>query len=148
MASLDILCFNHFNLKIKITKIEQKKIFHGLSKILKNISWPINIWLKYFLTPTKTLRPPLLHTLCMVPYGSVKVSQSRLAFWFYSLRSSKWNFWKIIIDKNILKIQKWYMNKCSLQTFMILNRCISCAQSKEAKYISIGIFSRADTMMG
>ena len=27
MASLDILCFNPFNLKNKITKIEHKKIF-------------------------------------------------------------------------------------------------------------------------
>ena len=62
MASLDILCFNHFNLKIKIMKIEHKKIFRGPSKILKNVSWPINICQKYFMTPTKTLRPPLLHT--------------------------------------------------------------------------------------
>ena len=37
MASLDILCFNHFNLKNKIMKIEQKKMFRGPSKILKNI---------------------------------------------------------------------------------------------------------------
>ena len=43
------------NLKNKITKIEHKKIFCGSSKILKNISWPINICLKYFMTPTKTL---------------------------------------------------------------------------------------------
>ena len=57
MASLDILCFNPFNLKNKIMKIEHKKIFHGPSKILKNISWPINICLKYFMTPTKTLHP-------------------------------------------------------------------------------------------
>ena len=58
MASLDILCFNPFNLKNKIMKIEHKKIFRGPSKILKNISWLINICLKYFMTPTKTLRPP------------------------------------------------------------------------------------------
>ena len=58
MASLDILCFNPFNLKNKIMKIEHKKIFRGPSKILKNISLPINICLKYFMTPTKTLRPP------------------------------------------------------------------------------------------
>ena len=58
MATLDILCFNPFNLKNKITKIEHKKIFRGLSKILKIISWPINICLKYFMPPTKTLRPP------------------------------------------------------------------------------------------
>ena len=58
MASLDILCFNPFNLKNKIMKIEHKKIFRGPSKVLKNISWPINICLKYFMTSTKTLRPP------------------------------------------------------------------------------------------
>ena len=33
MASLDILCLNPFNLKIKIMKIEHKKIFRGKSKI-------------------------------------------------------------------------------------------------------------------
>ena len=57
MASLDILCSNLLNLKNKFTKIEHKKIFCGPSKILKNISCPINICLKYFMTPTKTLRP-------------------------------------------------------------------------------------------
>ena len=58
MASLDILCFNPCNLKNKIMKIEHKKIFRGPSKISKKISWPINIFLKYFMAPTKTLRPP------------------------------------------------------------------------------------------
>ena len=58
MASLDILCFNPFNLKNKIMKIEHKKIFRGPSKILKNISWPINICLKYFMIPTEALCPP------------------------------------------------------------------------------------------
>ena len=58
MASLDILCFNPFNLKNKIMKIEHKKIFCGPSKLLKNISWPINIRLKYFMAPTKSLSPP------------------------------------------------------------------------------------------
>ena len=62
MASLDILCINLFNLKNKIMKIEYRKIFHGPSKVLKNISWPINKCLKYFMTPTKPLGPPLLHT--------------------------------------------------------------------------------------
>ena len=62
MASLDILCFNPFNLKNKIMKIEHKKIFRGPSKILKNISWPINICLKYFMAPTKVIRPPPLPT--------------------------------------------------------------------------------------
>ena len=54
MASLNILCSNPFNLKTKIRKIEHQKIFCGPSKILKNTSWPINIYLKYFITPTKT----------------------------------------------------------------------------------------------
>ena len=58
MASFLFSCFNQFNLKNKIMKLEHKKIFHGPSKILKSISWPINICLKYFMTPTKTLRPP------------------------------------------------------------------------------------------
>ena len=58
MASLDILCSNLLNLKNKITKIEHKNIFCGPSKILKNISWPIHICLKYFMIPTKALRPP------------------------------------------------------------------------------------------
>ena len=57
MASLNILCSNRLSLKNKITKIERKKIFFGPSKILKNILWPINIHLKYFMTPTKTLCP-------------------------------------------------------------------------------------------
>ena len=58
MASLDILCFNPFNLKNKIMKIEHKKIFRGPSKILKNISWSINICLKYIMDATKALRLP------------------------------------------------------------------------------------------
>ena len=47
MASLDILCFNPFNLKNKIMKIEHKKIFRGLSKNFE----------KYLMTPIKTIRP-------------------------------------------------------------------------------------------
>ena len=58
MAGLDILYFNPFHLQNKIMKTEHKKIFRGPSKILKNISWLINICLKYFMTPTKTLRSP------------------------------------------------------------------------------------------
>ena len=58
MASLDILCSNPLNLKNKITKIGHKKIFCGPSKILRNISCPINICLNHFMTLTKTLRPP------------------------------------------------------------------------------------------
>ena len=58
MASLDILCFNLFNLKKKIMKIEHKKIFCGPSKVLKNISWSINICLKKFIISTKSPGPP------------------------------------------------------------------------------------------
>ena len=55
MASLDILRSNLLNLKNKITKIKHEKIFCGPLKILKNNSSSINICLKYFMTPTKTL---------------------------------------------------------------------------------------------
>ena len=73
MASLDILCSNPLNLKNKTTKIEHKKIFCGLSKTLKNISWPINICIsKYFMTSTKILWPPLIHTSCTVPAAYIK----------------------------------------------------------------------------
>ena len=61
MASLDILSSNPLNLKTQITKIEHKKIICGPSKYLKNIPWPINICLKYFMTPIKTLPPPPPH---------------------------------------------------------------------------------------
>ena len=44
------------------TKIEHKKIFCGPSKVLINVSWCINICLKYFMTLTKILQSPLLHT--------------------------------------------------------------------------------------
>ena len=72
MASLDILCSNHFNLKKKnkTTKMEHKKIFCEPSKILKNISWPINICLKYFMTPTKTLRS-LSYILNVPPFNGL-----------------------------------------------------------------------------
>ena len=53
MANLDILCFNPFNSKNKIMKIEHTKIFRDPSKILKNVSWPITICLKYFMAPHK-----------------------------------------------------------------------------------------------
>ena len=49
MASLDILYFNCFNFKNKIMKIEHKKIFCDPSKVLKNISWSIKSFEKYFM---------------------------------------------------------------------------------------------------
>ena len=71
MASLDILCFNPFNLKNKIMEIEHKKIFRAPSKIL-NISCPIKNFEKYFIAhqympkifrgPDKNPPAPLLHT--------------------------------------------------------------------------------------
>ena len=69
MASLDILCFNPFNLKNKIMKIEHKKMLHDPSKSLKNISWPINKCLKYFMAPTKTLPPPRPPSPTYLMYG-------------------------------------------------------------------------------
>ena len=53
MAGLDIMFSNLLNLKIKTMKIERKKIFCDPSKILKIVSWPINICLKYFMIPHK-----------------------------------------------------------------------------------------------
>ena len=45
-------------------KIEHKKIFYGPSKILKNISWFIDICLKHFMTPKI---PRLLNYVPFVP---------------------------------------------------------------------------------
>ena len=70
MASLDILCSNPLNLKNKIKKIEHEKMFCGPLKILKNISWPINICLKFFMTSRKIHRPSPLPTYLM--YGPLK----------------------------------------------------------------------------
>ena len=58
MTTSDILCFNHFNIKNKIMKIEHKKLFRDPSKILKNISWPINICLKISWPLQKPSGPP------------------------------------------------------------------------------------------
>ena len=45
------------NFKIKLRKENTRKYFVTNQKFLKNISWPINICLRYFMTPTKTLWP-------------------------------------------------------------------------------------------
>ena len=55
--NLGIFCFNPFKLKNKIIEIEHKKTFCGPSKILKNISGPINICLEYFMTLKKPSVP-------------------------------------------------------------------------------------------
>ena len=92
MASLDILCFNPFNLKNKIMKIEHKKIFCGPSKILKNISWPINICLKYLMTSTKTLclHPPPPLPPCYI-----------LNVWPH--RENHFSFFHLVIIKEMVK---------------------------------------------
>ena len=69
MASLDILCSNLLNFKNKIAKIQHRKIFCGPSKILKNILLPIDICLKYFMTPTETLRSPSPSPPTYLMYG-------------------------------------------------------------------------------
>ena len=84
MASLDILCFNPFDLKNEFMKIEHKKKLRSPSKVLKNILWPINVCLKYFMAPTKTLRPHLLHTYCTVPKTKVcRNNFESCLFWFF-----------------------------------------------------------------
>ena len=96
MASLDILCFNPFNLKNKIMKIEHKKIFRGPSKILNNISWPINICLKYFMAPTKTLWPPSY--ILNVQSLSQKNIQTKLKL------KLKTKYYLLLLSENCLKI--------------------------------------------
>ena len=77
-ASLDILCCNHVNLKNIITKIEHKKTFCGPSKNLKNTSWPINICLKYFMAPTKTL--PLSPSYILKVQSLNKIHKKKATF--------------------------------------------------------------------
>ena len=87
MARLDIWCSNSLYLKNQITKIEQKQIFCGPSKIFKNGSWPINICLKYFMTPTKTLCPPsyILNVQCLKQYKLGNIQE--LAFAVFAFRN-------------------------------------------------------------
>ena len=61
MSSLNILYSHPHNFLKEVRKVRKvhKKIFCDPLKILKNISWPINISLKYFMAPTKTICPPL-----------------------------------------------------------------------------------------
>ena len=98
MASLDILCFNPFNLKNKIMKIERKKIFCGPSKILKNISWLINICLKCFMTTTKTLRLPpppspyILNVRSLITFLPASVLVNLLSPFLYLLFSQMIHF--------------------------------------------------------
>ena len=52
----------HLNFQINLLKVrirkEHNKLFCGLSKIFKNISWPINICLKYLMPLYKPSAPP------------------------------------------------------------------------------------------
>ena len=89
MASLDILCFKPFNLKNKIIKLEHKKIFRGSSKSLKNISWPINICLKCFIAPTKTLQPPLRTYLMYGPEYEIPI----LFYLCHFKKINKYKWW-------------------------------------------------------
>ena len=45
----------------KVRKEAHQKVFCGPSKISKNISWSINICLKYFMGPARTLHPLVLY---------------------------------------------------------------------------------------
>ena len=65
MASLKILYSDPHNFLKEVKKKKKKlhkKIFCDPLKILKYILWPINICLKYFMAPVKTLCLPLLYT--------------------------------------------------------------------------------------
>ena len=76
-----------------MTEIEHKKIFCGPSKILKNTSWPINIRLKYLITPTETLQPPAPPTHPPPPlmgFHEIK--------WLHSEESSTVLFYKQYVD--------------------------------------------------
>ena len=57
MASLDILCSSPPTLNKKNYQNRTENILRPI-KILRNITWHINIYLKYFMIPTKTLHPP------------------------------------------------------------------------------------------
>ena len=99
MTSLDILCFNPLNLKNKIMKIEHKKIFCGASKILKNISWPNNICLKYFMGLTKTLRPPsyILNVWSLINLRINTVIYDKIIKWLVLFLHCAWSF---LVDEN------------------------------------------------
>ena len=78
-----ILCSNPLNLKNEITKIEHK-IFCGKSKILKNISWPINMS-KIFYDPHIYSPPPPSYILNVrSPIGRKRLGQSFwILIWLY-----------------------------------------------------------------
>ena len=108
MTSLDILCFNPFNLKNKIMKIEHRKYFMVHQNILKNISWPINMCLKYFMAPQKTLWPPPTYLM----YGP-KI----FIFYFENLRSSHW---RCSLRKGVLRSSAKLTGKHLCQSLFFL----------------------------
>ena len=103
MASLDILCFNPFNLKNKIMKIEHKKIFRGPSKIFKNISWPINICLKYFITPTKLSGLPsyILNVRSQKRYFNLEMKRPVKSFLYMFKFYFNWK--RLYLKANLIK---------------------------------------------
>ena len=99
MTSLDILCFNPLNLKNKIMKIQHKKIFRGPWKILKDISWSINICLKYFMGLTKTLEPPsyILNVRSLMNLRINTVIYDKIIKWLVLFLHCAWSF---LVDEN------------------------------------------------
>ena len=93
MSSLNILCSDRHNFLKEVTqkknrKEAHKKIFCGPSKLVKNILWPINICLKYFMAPAKTLQAPtsplpcLLYTIYLMcsPLFKYRTSSNRISY--------------------------------------------------------------------
>ena len=94
-------------LKVKIRK-EHKKIFCGPWKIFKNSSSPINICLKHFMTPAKTLRhPPPLPPLSY----SVKSSLGLWSAWL--LESCQVRTWWLCLKNRIKNFVKLYDEEIS-----------------------------------
>ena len=97
MPGLDILCSNPINLKNKITK----NFVIGPTKILKNISWPINICLKYFTTTIKTLQtcplPPPPTYLMYGPLPRVNnfdIKQKKMEYLFHYMPPTPKKIWE------------------------------------------------------
>ena len=115
MASLDVLWINLFNLKNKIMKLDYRKIFCGLSKVLKNTSWLINICLKYFMTPTKPFASSsfILNVCCLIYCENREYELFEyyaLLLYYYALLSycKSWHeitYWKTNRSRNSSNIE-------------------------------------------
>ena len=79
MTSLDILCFNPFNLKNKFMKIEHKKKFCGPSKNFENYFIAHQYMPKIFHGPHKN--PPALPPTYLI-YGPLASCFLLKTFWF------------------------------------------------------------------